>query len=570
MARVAGQLARERPNYDQGWTAEVIPALQDATSKVRLPLLVLLCAVGFVLLVACANIANLLLMRGTRRLREVAIRAALGAGKRRLVQQFVSEALVLAIAGWAVGMFVASFALKALLAMIPTDTGLPRVDVVQLDVPVLLFSLAVALLTVLLFGVIPAFRSARADVQEALKQGSARSGVGLNRSFRHAFVITEVAVSLLLLAGAGLMLRSFAQLLAVNPGFASDHVLTMNMFISPAKFGDGEKRARYVDQVLDEIRDVPGVQAAGSVHFLPMTGLMSGSCFSRMGEPLRPSSSPGSDFLVITSGYLRAMRIPIIAGRDFGSRDVFGSPGVVLVNQAFANKYFRNQDPVGQKLNICWTIKSPAQVIGVVGDARQTDLQSPPAPTIFVTNSQAAMYFANLAVRTREDPHRMAEAVLSAIHRVNSDQAVSDIRTMDDVISISVARPRLQLVLLATFAGVAVLLAAIGVYGVLSYSVVQRTQEIGVRVALGASSSNLVGMVLREGMALVSVGVALGIFAALLLTRLLKSLLFDVQPNDPMTLISVTAILMLVALFATLIPARRAFRVDPMVALRYE
>jgi putative ABC transport system permease protein len=537
---------------------------------VRLPLLVLLIAVGFVLLVACANLANLLLMRGTRRLPEVAVRAALGAGKRRLVQQLLSETLVLALAGWTVGILVAYAALKGLLAIIPPDNALPRMQAIHLDVRVLLFSFAIALLTALLFGLVPAFRIAQADMQDVMKRGSLRTGVGVNRAFRYAFVITEIALSLLLLVGAGLMLRSFAQLLAVNPGFASDHVLTMNLFISPARFKESANRALYVDQVLNAVRDVPGVQAAGSVHFLPLTGMMSGSCFSRSGEPLVVSSSPGAAFLVITSGYLRAMRIPLLAGRDFGPQDTFASPSVALVNRAFVTKYFPKENPVGQKLNICWTINSPAQIVGIVSDARQTELQTAPIPTIFLDNSQAAMYFSNLTVRTREDPQRMTRAVIAAIHRINPDQAVSSVRTMDDVLSSSVARPRLQLILLATFAGMALLLAAVGVYGVLSYSVVQRTQEIGIRVALGATNAKVVHMVLKEGFVLLAIGVAVGMTAALLLTRLLKSLLFEVQPADPVTLAFVTMILIAVALLATLIPARRALGVDPMTALRYE
>jgi len=289
-----------------------------------------------------------------------------------------------------------------------------------------------------------------------------------------------------------------------------------------------------------------------------------------MGEPLVVSSSPGADFLVISSDYVRAMQMPLHAGRDFGPQDTFVSPSVLLVNQAFATKYFPKEDPVGQKLNICWTIKGPAQIVGVVSDARQTELQTPPEPTIFLDNSQAAMWFANLTVRTMGDPQQMTRAVLAAIHRVNPDQAASGIRTMEDVMSNSVARPRLQLILLATFACIALLLAAVGVYGVLSYSVVQRTQEIGIRVALGATSSDVLRMILSEGLVLLAIGVAAGMGAALLLTRLLKSLLFEVQPADPPTLVSVTALLIVVALVAILIPARRAFRVDPMVALRYE
>lgn len=570
MARVADGIAHERPDNDKGWSAEVIPMRQDATETVRLPLLVLLVAVGFVLLVACANLANLLLMRGTRRMPELAVRAALGAGKLRLLQQLLSEALLLALGGWVAGLLAAHWGLRGLIALLPQGSELPRMQSIQLDAHVLLFSFAIAISTVLLFALIPAFRIAHADVQGALKTGSLRTGVGVNRAFRYAFVIAEVALSLLLLSGAGLMLRSFAHLLAVAPGFAIDHVLTMNLFVSPAKFGDTSKRALYVDQVLNEVRKVPGVQAAGSVHFTPLEGMTSGSCFSRIGEPLVPSSSPGADFLVITSGYFDAMRMRVRAGRDFGPRDNLRSPSVIMINQAFAHKYFARENPIGQKLNVCWTVSSPAKIVGVVSDARQTDLETPPKPTIFLDNSQAPMWFANLFVRTRENPNQMARSVIAAVRRINPDQAVSDVRTMEDVLSSSVARPRLQFVLLATFAAMALLLAGIGVYGVLSYSVVQRTQEITIRMALGAKSQDILTMILREAAILVAVGTALGVIAALLLTGLLKDLVFQVQPSDPVTLASVVVILLLIALAATLVPVLRARRVDPMVALRYE
>jgi putative ABC transport system permease protein len=344
----------------------------------------------------------------------------------------------------------------------------------------------------------------------------------------------------------------------------------MNLFISPANFSDAGKRGRYVGDVLNEVRSVPGVQAAGSVHFLPMTGMVSGSCFSRLGEPLVASSSPGADFLVITSGYLSAMRIPLLAGRDFGPQDTFTSPSVTLVNHAFAVKYFTKENPVGQKLNICWTVNSPATIAGVIADARQINPQDPPKPTIFLNNSQAAMYFTNLTVRTRQDPERMVRSVLIAIHRVNADQAVSGMRTMDDVVSDSVARPRLQSILLAAFAAMAMLLAAMGVYGVLSYSVVQRTQEIGIRVAVGATARDVLHMVLKEGLVLLGIGAAAGAAAALLLTRMLKSLLYEVQPGDPLTLACVTLVVIAVAFVAMLMPARRGSHLDPLVALRYE
>jgi len=318
------------------------------------------------------------------------------------------------------------------------------------------------------------------------------------------------------------------------------------------------------------VRSVPGVQSAGSTHFLPLTGMVSGSCFGPAPGPEPDASSPGADFLVISPGYFRTMRTPMLSGREFGQQDRFGTPSVLVINHAFAERFFAGQNPIGKKLNVCWTVPNPVEIVGVVADARQTELKVAPQPTIFLANSQGPMYFAKLVVQTRNDPQQLAHAVQAAIHRVDPDQAVSNVQTMDDILSDSVARPRFQLVLLMVFAGIAVLLATIGVYGVVSYSVNQRTQEIGIRVALGAGSNDVARLVLREGLLLAGLGVAAGLAAALASTRVLRSLLFEVTPTDPATLGAVAGLLLTVALAATLLPARRATRVDPMVALRHE
>jgi putative ABC transport system permease protein len=344
----------------------------------------------------------------------------------------------------------------------------------------------------------------------------------------------------------------------------------MEMFTSPAKYGDLEKRSQYMERVLDEVRSVPGVQAAGSTHFLPLTGFVSGSCFAPAPGPEPNVSSPSADFLVISPGYFQTMGTPMLSGRDFGPQDRFGTPSATVVNHAFAERFLAGQNPVGKKLNVCWTVPNPVEIVGVVVDARQTELKVAPQPTIFLANAQGPMYFARLVVRARNDPRQMAHAVEAAIHRVDPDQAVSDVQTMDEVFSDSVARPRFQLVLLLVFAGIAVLLATIGVYGVVSYSVSQRTQEIGIRVALGARSSDVSRLVLREGLLLGGLGVAVGLAAAMASTRVLRSLLFEVTPTDPLTLGAVACLLLAVAVAATLWPARRATKVDPMVALRYE
>jgi len=570
IASVALQLAHERPGMDKGWSAAVVPFLEDLTENIRLPLLILLAAVGLVLLIACANVANLLLMRATGRSREIALRAALGAGRRRILQQLLSESLLLALAGCAGGLAVGYAGLQGLRALIPTSVALPRMESVRLDSGVFLFALGISLATAILFGLVPAIQISRPQLQNALRQGSQRTGVGAGRVFRRTFVVAEIALALLLLVGAGLLLRSFARLTSVNPGFQAEHLLTMQMFTSPARYFDDQKRSQYMERVLDEVRRVPGVAAAGSIHFLPLTGSVSGSCFAPAPGPQPDTSSPNSDFLVVSPGYFQTMRTPMLSGRDFSPQDRFGTPSVLVVNRAFADRFLAGRNPIGQKLNVCWTVPNPVEIVGIVADARQTELKSAPNPTIFLANTQAPMYFAHLVVRTRNDPRRMARAVEAAIHRVDPDQAMSDVKTMDDVFSDSVSRPRFQMALLLVFAGIAVLLATIGVYGVVSYAVSQRTQEIGIRMAIGARSADVSQLVLREGLWVGGLGVAVGLLAAVASTRVLRSLLFEVEPTDAVTLCAVAGLLLVVALAATVFPARRASKVDPMVALRYE
>jgi len=566
----ASQTARERPEMNRDWSAEAVPFLPDITSNVRLPLLVLLGAVGLVLLIACANVTNLLLMRANGRQREIALRAALGAGRRRILQQMLSESLLLAAAGCAAGLAVGYWGLRGLLALVPASVPLPRMESIRLDSGMFLFAAGVALWTAILFGLLPALQVSSPRLQTTLQAGSPRAGTGGSRVMRRGLVVAEVALALLLLVGAGLLLRSFQKLISVNPGFAPERLLTMHIFTSPAKYSDDRKRAQYVDSVLAEMRRVPGVEAAGSTHFLPLSGFISGSCFARAPGPEPDVSSPSSEFLIVTAGYFEALREPVLRGRAFNPSDTFGTPSVLVVNQAFAQRYFPNEDPIGKSLNVCWTVPNPVRIVGVVADARQKNLQGPPQPTIFLDNSQAPMYFARLIARTRSDPRQMARAIEAAVHRVDPGQAIASVQTMEDVFSDSVSRPRFQLTLLLMFAGMAVLLASIGVYGVVSYSVSQRTREIGIRVALGAQARDVWGLVLREGLLLGALGVALGLAGAVAFTNALRSLLFEVKPTDPLTLTAVAALLLTVTAAAALAPARRAVKVDPMVALREE
>jgi predicted permease len=571
MERVANITAKLRPDFDKGWSAQAIPMLEDATQDVRRPLWVLLAAVSFLLLIACANVANLLLMRGTGRLREMAVRTALGAARIRLIQQLLVESLILAFGGMIAGLLVGEFALRSLLALIPENAPLPRTGSIGIDGRVLLFTLLVSLITTVIFGVIPAFRLSRVDPQNALKQGTLRGGVGGHQTLRRCFVVAEVALALVLSVGAGLMWRSFVRLMTVNPGFNPQSVVTMHISLSPSRYSDDQKRSMYFEHVLAEIRNVPGVRAAGSTHFLPLTGSISGSCFAPGGgPPPTPAESPDSQFLIISPGYFSAMGISLLQGRDFEERDSFSAQPVAIVNHAFVERYFSGQNVIGKQLQVCWTLTKPVEIVGIAADARQAELQDQPQPTIFLSNTQAPMYFATLVVRAVGDPRQIARSAEDAIHRVDADQAISDVQTMDTVLSDSVASPRFQAVLLGVFAALAIALAIIGIYGVVSYSVSQRTNEIGIRVAMGACAADIAGLVLREALVLSAIAAALGVGAALALSRTMESLLFEVTPSDPVTLVSVVLVILMVSAVAAVLPAWRATRVDPMVALRYE
>jgi len=387
--------------------------------------------------------------------------------------------------------------------------------------------------------------------------------------------VAEIALSLILLVGAGLMLRSFHRLISVSPGFETQRILTLKMFTSPARYLQPRKRAGYFARVLDEIRTVPGVREAGSAHFLPLQENNSGSCFDLAEQgPPTPSASPDADFLVISPGYFQAMGTPLRAGRHFDARDAFDSPSVIAVNQEFARRFTERfgRDPAGQKLNVCWgaEFRNPAEIVGVVADARQNDLQTPPRATIFVNNLQSPMFFAQLVVRAAGDPLQIARSVEAAIHHVDPDQAITHVEAMEQVVSNSVAQPRLELILLGIFGALAGLLAMIGVYGVVAYSAAQRTREIGIRMALGALPGDVRRLVLREGALLAVAGAAIGLAGALGLTGVLRSLLFETAPTDPATLTAAVLAVVVVALLATLIPANRAARTDPMATLRCE
>ncbi len=567
LKRVAAQLSKERPGFDQGWSAEAAPMLADTTGDVRTALLVLLGAVGFLLLIACSNVANLFLMRGAERYREISLREALGASRRRIFSHLLTESLMICVLAGTLGLGLGEWGLKAVLALLPQSVALPRSESIVLDSRVLACTLALCVLTTLIFGLVPLIRAGRSELQQSLRVRSRAASKGIRR----AFVCVQVAMALVLSVGAGLMARSFARLAAVNPGFDTERVVAMSL--SPAgRYPNAQAVAGYFERIVSEVRSAPGVESASTIQFLAMES-ESRSCFTPPTDgPLPPVSvQPSAMFSVIGPDYFKTMGIPVERGREFDGHDGLGSPTVIVVNAAFAKKFYPGENVVGKKLMICWTsnLPNPAEIVGVAGDARHQSMADAPEPTIFVANLQAPT-FGNLIVRVKGDPAQIERAAVAAIHKVNPDQAVAKIRTLKEVVDDSVARPRFQSALMLVFAGVALLLASIGVYGVASYSVAQRTNEIGIRVAIGASRGDIAKLILREGALMCGIGAIAGLAAALGLTRFLASLLYEISPSDPSTLATVCGVLIASAAIAIALPVRRATRVDPMTALRYE
>ena len=570
MNAIAASLSIELPQFDTGWKVRVIPLREDLAGKVRPALLVLAGAVAFVLLIACANVANLLLARGAARQREIAIRGALGAPRHRVVSQLLTESLVLGVLGGAAGLIVARWSLDAMLAMSPIDlTGLGHVD---LSWPVLGFTAAVALLTAIVCGFAPAFDSAHVDVHESLKEGGRQVGGSVrHRRLRQAFVISEVALSVVLMVGAGLMLRSFGTLRAVNPGIDVHNVLTARVSLPALKYDTPDKTMRFFDRAAQNIAALPGVESVGRISYLPFTGLGAGTGFTIVGQP---PPEPGGRALatsvsVCDNGYFATMRMSLLQGRLFSDREMHEKSNVVIVNDTFARRYFPGEDPLGKQVVISMTDPNvPTTIIGVVGDAKFTDLRAAVEPTSFWPHPQLTYTAMTLTIRTKVDPASVAGLIASQVQAVDPDQPLSDVRTMEQWMGRTLAQARFNSLLLGIFASLALLLASIGIYGVISYSVTQRTSEFGIRLALGAERGDILRMVVGSGLRLAAVGLGVGIVLALALSRTITTLLYQTRGTDPLTFAAVVALLGGVALFASYLPARRATRVPPGEALR--
>ena len=566
---LAAQLATQYPDSNKGWGIFMMPMQDYSVRDVRTVLYTLLGAVGCVLLIACANIANLLLARATARHREISIRAALGASRARLVRQLLTESVLLAVCGGLAGMLFARWGLDALLALAPPS--LPRVTDIRLDAGVLVFSLALSVMTGLIFGIAPAWLAARTDMNEALKQGSRGSTEGGARGrMRSALVVIEVTLALMLLGGAGLLARSFIQLAQVNPGFIPEDATVLRLALPQKKYPLPEQQNAFANQLLERVKSLPGVQSAGVTHSMPLVGdYVLG--FNIEGRPaIAPSDLPNTNYYAITPDYFRAMGIRLVRGRIFTEQDDAKAPRVAIINETLARQHFPNEDPIGKRINITNGPDTWREIVGIVGDIKQYGVDKATSNQSYEPFAQVPFSGINVVIRTKGSPAPLLSALRPTVYAVDKDQPVGIIRPLEDIVADSIARQRFAMTLLTVFSLVALVIAAVGIYGVMAYSVVQRTGEFGIRMALGAQQRDVLRLVLMQGGKLIGLGLIIGLAATLAASRAMGSMLFNTSAQDPLTLGGITLLLAFVALIACLLPASRATKVNPIDALRAE
>jgi putative ABC transport system permease protein len=572
MKTIAAQLEKEAPRRNTGWSVTLVPVHEQMVDQIRPALLVLAGAVGLVLLIACVNVANLLLARSTARERELGIRTALGAKRTRLVRQMLSESLLLGTAGGVVGLVLAYAFHRGLLALVADQIPVPRLEQVTLDGTVLAFTIALSLASGLFFGVVPAIL-ASSSASESLHEGGRHGGGPKSRRVLGALVIAEVALSLVLLAGAGLLIRSFVRLQDVNPGFRSEGVLTARVQLPGTRYEDDRKSGAFFTDAVGRIATLPGVQSAAGISFLPLSGPGIGTSFYVADRPEpAPGEYPTTEVRPITPGFFTTMGIPRLAGRDFAPSDTIDSRLVAIISESLARRHLSGENPIGKQLKV--SVGSDegmlVEIVGIVGDIKFASLDADVRPTVYIPHTQLPIGLMTLVARTEADPLSLVSGVSAAVRAIDPELPLADVRTMQDVVDATVARPRTVAVLLTAFAVLALLLAGVGVYGVMAYSVARRTQEIGVRMALGATPQSVFRMVLGHALRLVGAGVVIGLLAASGLTRVLETLLFETEPIDLWTFAATAIVLVLVATVASYVPARRGTRIAPVEALRAE
>ena len=568
---IGARLEQQYPDFNTKWGVNVVPLRTQLTGEIRRPLLILLGAVGFVLLIACANVANLLLARASSRKKEIAVRAGLGASRWRIARQLLTESLLLSLVGGAFGLLLAWWGTRALIALSPA--GLMDLRSVAVNLPVLGFTFALTLLTGIVFGLVPAIEAARFDLNDSLKEGGKNIGGGSrSHRLRNVFVVMQVALALVLLVGAGLFMKSLSRLRSVEPGFNSNHLLTMRVSLPGRKYDTDPKVMNFFNRAIEQLQALPGVVAVGAINTLPFAGPHSGTGVEVEGQPkLPPGQGLSTGICVTDANYFQAMQIPLKRGRLFTRQEAQEMRHVVVVNETFVRKNLPGQDPLGKRVTINMKDEdSPTEIIGVVGDTKHMDLVTETEAMAYWPQPELVYGSMTMVIRTQGDPTSVAASARNVIRSIDPEQPIGEVITMEGLLTKSIARSRFNAILLAVFSLVALVMAAVGIYGVMSYSVQQRTHEIGLRMALGAQESDVLRLIVKQGIILGLIGVAAGLIASFGLTRLVVSLLFEVPATDPRTFAAVAGGLFLITLIACYIPARRATKVDPLVALRYE